>query len=191
MAVLGAALAVDQYGRPAQGVYVPGIGVTVAQGGSATLDTAQDFYYAPQVIQTRKSGNVGDAQPGANIDYVLDGVWNGATVDRVRGPNVFKDINAVAVTAGTPVGVWTPAAGKHFRLMGYHVSLSVAGAVIFKDGGNGSAVIFRTGAMPAGQGQVSPWIGNGYLGVGAAASPLQIDVSATGAVTGFVFGCEE
>ncbi len=39
-------------------------------------------------------------------------------------PVVCKTIAAVAVTANTPVAVWTPVAGNKFRLLGFVVSLN-------------------------------------------------------------------
>lgn len=113
--------------------------------------------------------------------------FNGSSWDRDRTPTVFKKIAGVAVAAGTPVSVWTPAAGKKFRLMGWALSLSVAGAVILDD--NGSEII-RTPAMAAGVGLVSPPMGNGLLSA-AANNPLKIDVTAGGNVHGYVFGTEE
>ncbi|MGH7747190.1 MAG: hypothetical protein ACREQ5_20900 [Candidatus Dormibacteria bacterium] len=50
--------------------------------------------------------------------------FNGASFDRVRIPVIFKTI---AATAAGLTPVWTPAAGKSFRLMGY--SISVAGTL--------------------------------------------------------------
>jgi hypothetical protein len=133
--------------------------------------------------------NAADGQ-GNNLGLMAAGgmqfVYNGAW-DRQRTPNVFKNLAAVAVTAGTAATAWTPAAGKKFRLMGWMLSLSVAGSVIFKDGG---AEFFRTCLMPAGDGKSSPPIANGYLS-SLANNVLGVDVSATGAVSGLCFGTEE
>lgn len=112
---------------------------------------------------------------------------NGATWDQRRTPVVFKTLAAVSVTAATPVAGWTPAAGKKFRLMGFMLSLSVAGAVILKDG---ATELIRTCLMPAGAGLASPGLGNGILSA-AANNVLNLDVTATGTVTGFLFGTEE
>lgn len=100
---------------------------------------------------------------------------------------VMKTIAAVAVTAGTPVAIWTPAAGFKFRLLGFVVSLTVAGSVIFKDGGTEVA---RTGLLAANTAFQMPGIGNGYVST-AANNVLNMDVSATGSVSGFAFGYEE
>lgn len=114
--------------------------------------------------------------------------WNGATWERLRVANTFKTLAAVAITAGTPVIVWTPTAGKKFRLLGYSLSLSVAGAVILDDV---AAEFIRTPLMAAGVGTSSPApMGNGFLSA-AANNTLKLDVTATGSVSGFVFGTEE
>lgn len=104
-----------------------------------------------------------------------------------RTPNVFKTIAAVSVTSGTPVAIWTPASGKKFRLMGYALSLSVVGSVILDDS---ATEIIRTPLMAGGIGQSSPPMGNGILSA-AANNALKADVSASGTVSGFVFGTEE
>lgn len=96
-------------------------------------------------------------------------------------------IAAVAVTSGTAVAVWTPAAGKSFRLLGFVVSLTVGGSVIFKDGATEFA---RTGLLAANSAFQFPSFGNGYLSL-LPNNALNIDVSATGSVSGFVFGYEE
>lgn len=113
--------------------------------------------------------------------------FNGATWDRERIATVFKNIAAQAVTAGTPVIVWTPTTGKKFRVLGYALSLTVAGSVILKDS---TTEILRTPLMGAGIGLVSPVMGNGILSA-AVNNALEIDVSATGSVSGYVYGTEE
>jgi hypothetical protein len=118
---------------------------------------------------------------------LVTAVFNGATYDRPRTPSTFKTIAAVAVTAGTPVTVWTPGAGKKFRLMGFMLSLSVAGSVLLKDAGT---EILRTPLMAAGVGLASPPMVNGILSA-VANNVLQVDASASGSVSGFVFGTEE
>jgi hypothetical protein len=105
-----------------------------------------------------------------------------------RTPSTFKTVAAVSVTSGTPVGIWTPTSGKKFRIMNWCVSLSVAGAVIFKD--TSATEVFRTPLMPAGIGQCGPFMGNGYISL-AVNNVLDIDVTSTGTVTGYVDGTEE
>lgn len=118
---------------------------------------------------------------------VLEGQTGTGVTSVQRIPNVFKSFAAQAITAGTPVAIWTPAAGKKFRLMGYDLALSVAGYIIFKDA---AAVILDSELMAAAVGQASAPMGNGILSA-AANNALNLDVSATGAVTGWVCGIEE
>src|SRR6266851_3666394 len=57
-------------------------------------------------------------------------VWEGA-----RTPIVYKTVNAVVITAAATL--WTPAAGKRFRLMGFLLAQGVVtGAVTLADGGS-------------------------------------------------------
>ena len=125
-------------------------------------------------------------------DSVVTRVPSAILYDRLGDPvpvaAVFKEIKAVAVTAATPVSVWAPASGKKFRLLGFMLSLSVAGEIFLEDA---TGVEFlRTPAMAAGIGLASPPLGLGYLS-SAANNALFIDVSASGTVNGFVFGVEE
>lgn len=102
---------------------------------------------------------------------------------------ITKTIAAVAVTAGTAQTVWTPTTGKQYRIYGYAVSLSVAGEVIFKNKPTGAATeILRTPAVAAGTGLADKF-GSGIT-PGAVNDALQIDVSASGTVNGYVYGVE-
>ena len=127
------------------------------------------------------------AATGGIVAIAEQYLWNGASFDRARTPVVFKQISNVAVVSGTPQTIWTPGAGKKFRLMGFMVSLSVAGFVIFEDSG---VQMVRTGAMAAAVGLANSPMGNGILSA-LANNVLQIDVNANGNVNGFVFGTEE
>lgn len=116
--------------------------------------------------------------------------FDGATWNRIRRAKVFKEVKAVAVTAGTPVGIWTPAGGKKFRLQGFLLSLSVAGFVIFEDTTGAGNEFWRTCAMAAGIGVPAPELDDGFLSA-AANNQLFLDVSASGTLNGFVWGNEE
>jgi len=130
--------------------------------------------------------------------------YNGASWDRERTPNVFK---TVTVTAAGSTAVWTPAAGKKFRLMGY--SISVTGNAVQAVAGNFEAV-FLDAAADIGQGD-SEYVpaaalnafgssktgavnlGNGHLSA-AANNILNISLSAAltaGEVRINVWGTEE
>lgn len=130
-------------------------------------------------------GNAADGSPIAAIKTIgIDPSTGATTSGRTL---VCKPIAAVAITAGTPVVVWTPAAGKKFRLIGFALGLSVAGAVLLKDN---NTEFLRTQTLAAGTGTESPEMGSGYLS-SAANNALKVDASASGTVNGFVCGYEE
>lgn len=114
--------------------------------------------------------------------------FNGATWDRVRMATKFINLNAVAV--GTEATIWTPGAGKKFRLMGFVLTQGViTGTVLLKDNTAGSTILIippNTVAvvMP------SVFIGNGILSA-AANNVLTATGVATETLTGFLFGTEE
>lgn len=104
----------------------------------------------------------------------------------VGGLNVVKNRTDASITAGTAVAVWTPATGKKFRLMKGQLSLSVAGQIILKDA---TTELLRSPKLAA----AGVWefdLGNG-LPSAAVDQALNIDVSATGTVGGWVGGVEE
>lgn len=116
--------------------------------------------------------------------------YNGATEDLIRAQNVLKIISGVAYTAGTAQTIWTPTAGKKWRLMGYALSNSVSGAFKFIDGAGGSEKL-RTPSCTGTTPNVSPGtFGNGLIST-TADNVLQLDVTASGTVHGYVFGVEE
>jgi hypothetical protein len=117
--------------------------------------------------------------------------FNGANSDRQRLVAKAIDIPVTAVVAGTPVTLWTPGAGKKFRLLGWALSLSVAGSVILLDNAAGAFIPGgRTPLMAAGVGLVQPPMPNGFLSA-VANNVLKADVSASGNIQGFVYGTEE
>lgn len=131
-----------------------------------------------------------DALTTASYPGIVLMLHDGLIATRQRAVTTVKDIASTAVTAGTPLTVWTPTAGKKFRLMGWGLSLSVAGSLIFKYGGT-PTTMFRTEAVAAaGISQTAPGFGNGQM-PGAVNDVLKVDVTATGNVAGYVFGCEE
>ena len=166
--------------QPASGSAYFGNPVSVpsSTGGNVNSDGQSAF----PVVLVGSSG----AFNGITYPFIYNGTGSNGW-DRPRTPVTFKTIAAVAVTAGTPVAIWTPTSGKKFRVMGFMLSLSVAGSVILKDA---TTEILRTPLMAAGIGQASPPMGNGILSA-AANNVLNADVSATGSVSGFVFGTEE
>jgi hypothetical protein len=113
-------------------------------------------------------------------------LYNGSTWDRGRTPLIFKPFQQ-AVVAGTPAAIWTPQSGKKFRLMGYTLGvITTLAAILLKDAG---AEILRLRHTADGA-VASPPMGNGILSA-AANNALQVDVSASTTVIGYVFGTEE
>lgn len=65
-----------------------------------------------------------DAMSNSNISlYVAahNAAFNGTSWERLRTANVFKTVTA---TASGDTAVWTPAAGKKFRLLGYTIEVT-------------------------------------------------------------------
>jgi hypothetical protein len=126
--------------------------------------------------------------------------YNGATWDRVRVPNVYK---SVLVTATGDTTIWTPAAGKRFRLMGYSVqaaaTIALAGIGLLKLLDGASATIEQHALFFGGTASAANWIGinsnlqNGYLSaVADNVLKVNLDVTpATGRISINVFGTEE
>ena len=176
---------VDQYGNR---INAGGAGIFgTPEGGVLTVQGALQSYYAFE--------NVGQPQslmPVAALAFANTGGYYGGEV-MIRTPAIFKTVAAVAVTAGTPVAIWTPAAGKTVRIMGWDLSLSVAGGLIFKQGTTpgGSIEVIRASNNGANVSNPSPpGMGNGVI-LSAVNNVLYVDVTASGTVSGFIFGTEE
>ena len=105
-------------------------------------------------------------------------------------PDAFKIIDAVAITAGTPATVWTPASGKKVRLLGWVLSSSAAAALEFQDSGSAGTVRLQTPLLAAAGVHNSPPFGEGYV-LAAVDNTLDLDVTANATVSGMVFGVEE
>lgn len=143
--------------------------------------------------------SMGDAQASdllrflsANgINYspaVMGFIFNGTKWDRARTPAIFKPLSAVLITAETTI--WTPAAGKKFRLMGYAITQGAAtGAVTLRDNTAGTTILVIP-PNTVGVVQLSPAMGNGILSA-AANNVLTATGVATETITGYVFGTEE
>ena len=117
------------------------------------------------------------------------GVWgyNGNNLwSRLRTPNMFRPLNAVAIGAEAPI--WTPAAGKKFRVMGYALVSSVAGNVVLRD--NTAGAIIAVIPSAAGGNAESVDLGNGILSV-AADNVLTAAGPASSTLSGMVWGVEE
>jgi len=158
-----------------------------AQAGSVSSGTDSGTDYAATLVEyVTKAGS--DGQTAANVGMMAVGKYNGATIDRERIISKFIQFKAVAVTAGTPVDSYTPTTGKKFRILGYDLGLSVAGAILLED--TTGTEVLRTGTMAASTGKSSGPMGEGILS-SAANNHLFIDVTASGTVNGWIGICEE
>ena len=100
----------------------------------------------------------------------------------------FIQLDAVSITHATPVDVYTPTSGKKFRILGYNISTTVAGAIQFED--TTGVEVLRTPLLLAAAPFASGDMGNGYLST-AANNHLFLDVTVTGVVSGWIGICEE
>lgn len=133
---------------------------------------------------TTDASGGGQSLPILGYNYL----WQGTGWDRQRTPFVFKSLNAVLITAESTI--WTPAAGKKFRLMGYCLAQGVVtGAILLKDNTAGTTIMIIPQqtigvafcSNPMGNGILSATINNVLTATGAA----------TETITGYVFGTEE
>jgi hypothetical protein len=197
-ALLVAAALADGAANPT----VPGIGAYGLLWNGSTWDRASgantDGSTGVQKVQlvtpagNRIDGSSGQTDANTGIRMLMASQWgyNGATYDRLRAANKVIDIASTAITAGTPLTIWTPAAGKKFRLMGWQLSSSAATSLIFKYAA-GSTLLFRSPTLTAaGVWDTPPGFGNGQM-PGAANDVLKLDCVANSTVAGFIFGCEE
>jgi hypothetical protein len=120
---------------------------------------------------------------------ILEAQWNGQVFSRIRSPGVFKALNAVAIASEATI--WTPAAGRKFRLMGGCLTGGVAtGNVVLKDNTAGASlpIILPFGII----GQNIPFVvgGNGYIST-AANNVLTATGSSTQTLSGWIYGTEE
>jgi hypothetical protein len=164
--------------NPSGNDYVNGTLPALAVVALVNYDGA--FWVVPESF-TRGEGDDGQRISGAGSL-----LWDGAVTRRERTPNVFKPQSAVLITTETTI--WTPASGKKFRLMGYHLVCSVAGNIVLKDNTAGTTILVIPSA--AGDGGTFVMLGNGILSA-AANNVLTATGPATGTLSGFVFGTEE
>ena len=126
---------------------------------------------------------------GDNVYLLVDSGGRLITKAQYRAVT-FKVVDAVAVTAGTPATVWTPASGKTVRLLGWALSSTAGAALEFQDSATPGTVIAQTPLLAAAGVHNSPEIGDG-VALAAADNALKLDVTANSTVSGMVFGVEE
>lgn len=160
------------------------------QIAAATSDSQSGVPYAPSLAQLVAGGaapNPADSIAAANLLMLVHAFQTGTGLFSPRriATNIVN-IKAQAITAGTGVSVFTPTAGKKFRILGYHLSLSVAGSILFEDGAGSTAnEILRTPLLAAATGQ-----GSGDMGLGSvsstASNQLYVDATASGNISGWI-----
>lgn len=115
-------------------------------------------------------------------------IYNGQVLLRQRQPHKF--INLVAASIAAEATIWTPAAGRRFRLMGFVLtSGTVAGNVTLKDNTAGTTILVIPFGTAAGT-VIAPPMGNGILSV-AINNVLTATGTATQTLSGYLFGTEE
>jgi hypothetical protein len=115
--------------------------------------------------------------------------WNGQTISTARSPGKFINLASVAVNAETTL--WTPPAGKRFRLMGYQLTATgAAGNVVLKDNTAGTTIPLTLAFGAIGSTITSPPFGNGFLSA-AAGNVLTATGQASQVLSGYLFGTEE
>lgn len=123
----------------------------------------------------------------AGHTYLYNGTGNSTGYDRQRGATVFKPISLTAATAETTI--WTPTAGKKFRLMGYILTTGAASTLTFKDGTGGTTIFISRGTTDQPQ-LFQPSQTNGILSA-AANNLLTVTRGTSATLDGTVWGTEE
>lgn len=116
----------------------------------------------------------------------MPAVFNGATMDLARTPNVFKPVAQTAATAETTI--WTPASGKKFRLQRLTLTASAQTVLTFKDNTAGTTILVLELAA-----NTPLTIDLGAIGIlsGAADRVLTVTRATSATLNGFLAGTEE
>lgn len=162
-----------------------------ASSDTRTAPTTTDVY-AWTMLWTTSVGqrlrNANSAGDGGTAGIAASGLflYNGASWDRTRTPNVFK---VVALTAGTAeTTIWTPTSGKKFRLMGFLLTPGAASTLTFKDNTSGTTIFAARAATDT---PIAPGgLGNGILSA-AANNVLTVTRGTSATLDGAVWGTEE
>jgi hypothetical protein len=113
--------------------------------------------------------------------------FNGLSYERLRTITTLKTSQATALASGSDLTVWTPAAGKKFRLRGLRVRASVAGRYEARDASGTVIAYFYLAANQLVE--VLHMEANGYLSAAAnnallirnqSGSAADLDAIATG-----------
>jgi hypothetical protein len=135
---------------------------TAADGMSTgTLATQPVLWGGSSYNRQYSAGAIGDAHGGASIATQAGYGYGGTTgFDRMRVGKIYKWIEFINLADATATTVWTPAAGRKFRLMGLQISTSAAATVHLRDGAGGT----RFHSQRTGGADTKDFnFGNGYL----------------------------
>lgn len=135
---------------------------TAADGmGTGTLATQPVLWGGSSYNRQYSAGAIGDAHGGASIATQAGYGYAGSTgFDRMRVGKIYKYIEFLNLADNTATTVWTPAAGRKFRLMAVQISASAASILHLRDGAGGT--IFHT-QRTAGIDSKAFDFGNGYI----------------------------
>lgn len=166
-----------------------------AAGGAAVASTTAQPSSADVGLVVRQVGLAPQANPtdaianSSNITRIMASLmgFDGTNWQRQRLANAFKPQDAVAV--GTEATIWTPAAGKKFRLMGGVLAVATAaGAVKLRDNTAGTIIaVIPTLTL---NDPVPFELDQGILSA-VANNVLTAQGAATAVLHGIVFGTEE
>lgn len=148
-----------------------------------TTTAANDTKAAVDLVTTA----VNSTKSAVDLTTVAVDAATAAVVATAKSPTTFVPLAAVAI--GSEATIWTPAAGKKFRLMGMTISVgTAAGNVVLKDNTAGTviAIIPKTAVDTP----ITLNFGNGILSA-VADNVLTADGAATATISGTVFGTEE
>lgn len=109
-----------------------------AQAGTGVQAVAQHLFGGASTYTPAQAvSNISDGIAGAGVQAAGIAGFNGSTWDRFRVANIFKYATAVLAALGT-LAVWTPAAGKKFRLFGLILGASADVNLTLKDAAGGT-----------------------------------------------------
>jgi hypothetical protein len=160
--------------------------VTSNAGGTSVTVTGKASPYAnPETPDAIAADSLAFAAAGAFVQMQQTGT---ALASPRRAITKFVQLQAQSITHATPVSVYTPTTGKKWRVLGYNLSTTVAGAIQLED--TTGVEFLRTPLLAAAAPFASGDMGNGYLS-SAANNQLFLDVTVTGILTGWIGIMEE
>lgn len=114
------------------------------------------------IRQRSASASADGATAGAAMNAMYG--FAGTSFDRQRVGKTYKWIEFLTLANNTATTIWTPTAGRRFRLMGVQISTSAAATVHLRDGAGGT----RFHSQRTGGADTKDFnFGNGYLSAAA------------------------